>query len=624
MFIGHYTRVYSYSAFFAWKKGDFMFNIYKKAFPYYKRIYPVLILCIILGLFQGILTLVTPQIISLMVDRVINPAFGKAPVENRSIFMFLVEDIPADNLWQIMLVLVGVLVAFIVAYFITFYVRWNIAHYFSIACDNKLKLSVLNKINSFGPRIMKDYTPGDLITIVNSDCDGIRGFHIANVPFIVDSIFFIIVAMFLLGKINVWLIVAPVATFTLYFFITKGFLKMCEKFYGERWQKNSAFNSETQESIYGIRTIKAYGREDIRRKGFYEKAEQLRDIHMELGRRRQRYFMFFDVTDQIVMVICMAISISLTVNLKMTTGEYAAFLSYMLTMIGYFVDIIFLAGDIQDNKVSCKRLFGLLDKKDEVAELYGDMKMPGRPHIRFENVTVVEGEQTLVYNITLDIPYGKKVGIMGKTGCGKSVLVKTMQGIREYSSGTLTFDGEDSHKYGRGEIAKAFGYAMQDVFLFSNTIESNIAFSNPDASEELIRRCGKAAEVDEFACNFSDGYATVIGEKGFGLSGGQKQRVAIARALLKDAPVLVLDDCTSALDIETESKIFKNLDTFFTGKTIVMTTHRAMALKDFDEIIYMENGRIAERGTFDELIKADGHYAAIYKQQMDKEVYAVE
>ena len=252
------------------------------------------------------------------------------------------------------------------------------------------------------------------------------------------------------------------------------------------------------------------------------------------------------------------------------------------------------------------------------------MKMPGRPHIRFENVTVVEGEQTLVDNITLDIPYGKKVGIMGKTGCGKSVLVKTMQGIREYSSGTLTFDGEDSHKYDRGEIAKAFGYAMQDVFLFSNTIESNIAFSNPDASEELVRKCGKAAEVDEFACNFSDGYATVIGEKGFGLSGGQKQRVAIARALLKDAPVLVLDDCTSALDIETESKIFKNLDTFFTGKTIVMTTHRAMALKDFDEIIYMENGRIAERGTFDELMKADGHYAAIYKQQMDKEVYAVE
>lgn len=601
-----------------------MLNIYKKTFPYYKRIYPVLILCVVLGLFQGVLTLVTPQIVSLIVDRVINPAFGKEPVENSSIFMFLVKDIPADDLWQIMFVLVGTLAAFIAAYFVTFYLRWNLAHYFSIDCDNKLKLSVLEKINSYGPRLMKDYTPGDLITIVNSDCSEIRGFYIANVPFMVDSVFFIAVALVFLGKINVWLIVAPVATFALYFLITKGFLKMCEKFYNERWKKNSEFNSETQESIYGIRTIKAYGREDIRKAGFYKKAEDLRDIHMELGRRRQRYFMFFDTTDQVVLVICMAISIALTVNLKMTTGEYAAFLSYMLSVIGYFVDIIFLAGDVQDNKVSCKRLFGLLDKKDDVAELYGDMKVSDKPHIRFENVTVREGEQTLVDNVTLDIPYGKKVGIMGKTGCGKSVLVKTMQGIREYTEGTLTFDGEKSHKYGRNEIARAFGYAMQDVFLFSNTIASNIAFSNPDASDELVYKCGKAAEVDEFARKFTDGYETVIGEKGFGLSGGQKQRVAIARALLKDAPVLVLDDCTSALDIETESKIFKNLDEFFTGKTIVMTTHRAMALKDFDEIIYMESGRIVERGTFDELMKLDGHYAAIYKQQMDKEVYAGE
>lgn len=399
---------------------------------------------------------------------------------------------------------------------------------------------------------------------------------------------------------------------------------MCEKFYGERWKKNSEFNSETQESIYGIRTIKSYGREDIRRNGFYTKAESLKDIHMELGRRRQRYFMFFDTTDQIVLVICMAICIGLTVNLKMTVGEYAAFLSYMLSIIGYFVDIIFLAGDIQDNKVSCKRLFGLVEKKDEVAALYGDKEMPEKPHIRFENLSVVDGEQTLVDNVTLDIPYGKKVGIMGKTGCGKSVLVKTMQGIREYTDGSLTFDGINSHEYGRRQIAGAFGYAMQDVFLFSNTIESNIAFYNPDASEELVRKCGRAAEVDEFALNFKEGYQTVIGEKGFGLSGGQKQRVAIARALLKDAPVLVLDDSTSALDIETESKIFKNLDEFFTGKTIVMTTHRAMALKDFDEIIYMENGKIAERGTFSELMKLDGHYAAIYKSQMDKEVYAGE
>ena len=602
--------------------GERMFQIYKKAFPYYGKIYPILILCVILGLFQGVMNLMTPQIISLIVDRVINPALGNAPVENSSIFMFLLEDVPTDDLWKSMGILVAVFLGFMVLYFVTFYLRWNLAHYFSIGCDNDLRLSIFKKVNSYGSRIRQDYSPGDLITIINSDCGQIRNFHIATIPFMIDSVFFIVIALYFLGKIDIGLILAPVATFVLYFLITKGFLKMCEKYYGEVWKRNSAFNSETQESIYGIRTIKSYGREDIRQKSFYDKADGLKDIYIELAKRRQRYFLFFGATDQIIMVICMAISIGLTVNLKMTSGEYTAFLSYMLSMIGSFVDIIFLASDVENEKVSNKRLFELVDKKDEVAERYGSKQMVKTPHIRLEDVSVIENGQYLLDKVTVDIPHGKKLGIMGKTGSGKSVMLKTLQAFMEYDEGSITFDEIPSREFSREEIAKAFGYAMQDVFLFSNTIDANIAFSNPDAKDEEIHKCAKAAEVDEFADKFVDGYQTVIGEKGFGLSGGQKQRVAIARALLKDAPVLVLDDCTSALDIETESKIFKNLDAFFEGKTILMSTHRTMALKDFDEILFMENGKIVERGSFEELMQLDGRYAAIYKQQMDKEVYA--
>lgn len=601
-----------------------MLNIFKKAFPYYKKIYPVLILCVFLGLFQGVLELVTPQIISLIVDRVINPALGKEVVENSSIFYFLLAGVPKDDIWSAMKILVIVFLLFMVLYFITFYVRWNLAHYFSIGCDNELRLKVLNKINSYGTNVMKAYTPGDLITIVNSDCFGVRDFHIAIVPFMIDALFYIIVAMVFLGKINIWLMVAPVSTFLLYFLITKGFLKLCKKLYDEIWKKNSAFNSETQESIYGIRTIKAYGREDIRKKRFYEKAEDLSDTYIGLGMKRHRYHLLFEGTDQLIMVICMAISIALTVNFQMTAGEYTAFLSYMLAMIGEFISILFLMGDAQNYKVGSERLFGFLEKEDEAAKQYGALEVSKTPHIRFENVSVTEGGQKLLGNITLDIPYGKKVGIMGKTGSGKSVLLRTMQAFSEYEEGDLLFDGKNSRVYDRGKIAGTFGYAMQDVFLFSNTIEANIAFYNPDADIETILRCGKAAEVDEFAYSFADGYQTIIGEKGFGLSGGQKQRVAIARALLKDAPVLVLDDCTSALDIETESKIFRNLNEYFQGKTIIMATHRAMALKDFDEIIYMENGQIAERGTYAELMQLNGHYANVLRQQMDKEVYADE
>ena len=204
------------------------------------------------------------------------------------------------------------------------------------------------------------------------------------------------------------------------------------------------------------------------------------------------------------------------------------------------------------------------------------------------------------------------------------MLLRVIQAFEEFYEGTVTIDGEDIKSYSRNEIARAYGYAMQNVFLFSNSIEANIAYYNPDAGEEEIRACGEIAQVSEFADAFPQGYQTVIGEKGFGLSGGQKQRVAIARALLKNAPITVLDDCTSALDIETESKIFKSLDKHFQGKTLIMATHRAMALKTFDEIIFMEHGKIIERGTFDELMALNGRYADIYRQQMDKEVFVSE
>lgn len=599
-------------------------NILKKAYPYYGKIYGILILCIFLGLMQGIVSLVEPQIITLIVDNVINPALGKSPEPNSSIFTFLIRDIPEENLWQMMGVLVGVFLLFMFLYFVTFYARWNIAHYFSIKCDNVLRLDVMKKINSFGMPLLTEYSSGDLITIVNSDAQKIRNFHVATIPFMIDSLFYIIVASYMLSRISIGLMLVPLLTLVIFGFITRGFLKLCDEMYGKLWGKNSELNTETQESIYGIRTIKSYAREDTRKKRFNERSEDLRDFSTGFGIKRAKYFMAFDSVDQFVMLISMAISIYLATKFRMTSGEYTAFLAYLLSICGSFVDMIFLAADIQDEKVSTGRLFGLLDKKDEIQALYGNETVSKTPHVTVSHVSMKTEGSELLQDVSLDIPYGKKIGIMGKTGSGKSVLLRVLQAFEEFSEGTITIDGKDIKSYSRNEIARAYGYAMQNVFLFSNTIEANIAYYNPEASEEEIRACGEIAEVSEFADNLPEGYKTVIGEKGFGLSGGQKQRVAIARALLKNAPVTVLDDCTSALDIETESKIFKNLNEHFHGRTLIMATHRAMALKDFDEIIFMDEGRIIERGTFAQLMELNGHYAGIYRQQMDKEVFVSE
>ncbi len=601
-----------------------MIKIFKKARPFYGSIYGILVLCVCLGQMQGILALVEPQIASLIVDKVVKPSLGEPVSENSSIFNFLIDGIPEGDIWSIMWVLVIAFIVFMGLYFLCFYIRWNIAHYYSLKCDNNMRLQVMKKINSFGQRLMKDYSSGDLITIVNSDSHKLRNFHIATIPFIVDSIFYIIFASYFLFRINIWLMILPLATLVIFGFITKGFLKMCNDLYGKLWSKNSALNTETQESIYGIRTIKAYGREDVRKERFSEKTEDLREVYTTFGTKRYKYFLAFGTVDQFVMVGSMAISIYLATHFHMTAGEYTAFLAYLLSICGYFVDIIFLSSDIQDAKVSADRLFGLLDKEDEILASYGDKMVSKTPHVEVKNLMVNADEEALIKGINLDIPYGKKIGIMGKTGSGKSVILRTLQAFKEYAEGEITIDGVNIKEYNKNEIARAYGYAMQDVFLFSNSIEANIAYYNPDASQEEVFRCGKIAEVDEFANDFPDKYKTIVGEKGFGLSGGQKQRVAIARALLKDAPITILDDCTSALDIETESKIFKNLNEYFNGRTLIMATHRAKALKDFDEIIFMEQGEIVERGTFNELMKLNGHYASIYNQQMDKEVYVNE
>lgn len=587
----------------------------KKALLYYRSIWGWMIFCAIIGLSRIAISVLEPQVVSLMVDCVIKPALGGEPADNSSIFSFLIRDIPADHIWQIMAVLSITFFVLLIIYFITFYARWNIIHYVSLKIENRMRAEALHKINQFGPAILKDYTNGELITIVNRDASMVREIYVATIPFILDNVFCIGMSVFFLSRTNLRLLICPLLTFILYGFITRGFVKKSDAYYNKMWKQNSALNTEAQESVYGIRTIKAYAAEPYRFARFSRKSEELRDFYVEFGRTRYRYFLLYDGMDQILMAVTMAVSIYLASRFLMTDGEYSAFLGYMLLMTDSFVSILFLIGDFQESKVSCKRMFELLEMCDPMDGKFGEKKVSSKPHITLEHVSVMSDEQELLCDISVDIPYGKKLGIMGKTGSGKSVFLKTMQGFTDYCSGQITIDGQDFHTYDRGEIAKAYSYAMQDVFLFSNSIASNIELYQPEGNLDKIQECGRLAEVDEFVKEFPDGYMTLIGEKGFGLSGGQKQRVAIARALYKDAPVIVLDDCTNALDVETEQKIFTNLKEVGKQKTMIIATHRAQAIADCDEILFFEDGRIIERGSFGELMTKNGRYAAVYRKQ---------
>lgn len=590
-------------------------ELLKNAYPYFKKYIPIHIFCILLGLTRMIIMLIQPQIISLMVDRVIQPMFGVQSTGNSSIFSFTIEKYAENEYGNIFFTLVLLFLIFLVIYFVTFYARWNIVHYISMKSSNAMKIEALNKINRSTPGVLKGYTSGELITFVNSDPENVKNLFIATIPFMIDSLFYIVVASWFLSRMNPFLMIFPIITGILFIPLTRKFMKKMDELYGEIWKRNTALNTTVQESIFGIRTIQSYAKEYYQTDKFKKKNQEVKEIYFRFADINSNYEAAYSMIEYSLYIIGIAAGIYLGIHEKLTSGEVAGYLSYMLQIAGSFIGLVFLFADAQGSVVSGKRLFTFLQKEDTAAQRYGIKKPSAHPFIEVKNLCIKNGEVPVLNDISLSIPYGKKIGIMGKNGSGKSVLIKALQTLIETDAGDIFIDGEPIHNYNREDIFRIFSYGMQDIFLFSNTIAANIAMYDPECDKEKIYQCGRLAEVDEFTSLFQDGYDTIVGEKGFGLSGGQKQRVAIARALLKDAPILILDDCTSALDLETEHKIFENLKSNCYEKTQIIITHRATALKDCDEILYLSDGTITERGRFEKLMQLNGNYAEIYRRQ---------
>ncbi|MCI9032188.1 MAG: ABC transporter ATP-binding protein [Clostridia bacterium] len=590
-------------------------KVLRKAIPYFKEYAPAYVFAIFCGLVNTAVWMLIPQVLSLIVDRVLNPLLGASPEQNSSILAFLIDGFGTDEYYKIFGVLGGVFLALMAVGFATFYLKWVLLHGICLPGDFKLRRAALDKIHGSGNKLLREYSSGELITIANSDPVEVKDIFAYIIPFLLEAVTSIVMAVIFLVRMNWISLSVPIIIGTIFSVMTVFYMRRSEKVYDAMWEKRSTLNTAIQESIYGIRTIKSYAREKLRRSYFDKKHGELDGAYRDAVKTESKYEFLYQGAISALFLLTAAVTIYLGVTFSLTTGECVSYVSYAQSMSFRFMNISFLLADLQRCNVSGKRLFGFLDKHDDTLDGYGSEKVSARPNIELKNVTVSGGENKILGGVSLSLPYGKKVGVMGRTGSGKSVLLKVMQSFIPIDGGEILIDGKPYKEYEKGEIVRAFSFGMQEVFLFSNTIASNIAFYDPHGEESRIRECGMIAEVDEFALKMPDGYDTVVGEKGFGLSGGQKQRVSIARAVYKDAPVIVLDDCTSSLDMTTERKIFENIKRACGGKTTVIATHRASAVADCDEIIFLEDGVVAERGTFGELMALDGRYAEVYKLQ---------
>lgn len=594
---------------------------FKNSFPYFRKYIPVLTLAMLFGLLRIGILLVTPQVVALLVDRVINPLLGAEPKETASIFYFLIENIPPDDYTRIFWVLAATLMFFAALFFVCFYLKWNLSHNYALKSQKAMRKIALDKVNSASTPFLNSYTSGDLVLITTSDPTHISDMYIHQAQFLLDNLLYVAVSVVFLCKINPYLIILPLFGGVMSAVVVMCFRKKVGAYYDDTWKDSSQLSTTVQESIYGVRTVASFAREEGRRELFDRDNQRryrtnIRGLHIFAHRN-----LITQCIRSVVITGEIALGIYFGLEGKITAGEFTAMIGYVGTMLWQFMSFLFNINASQRNLVSGKRFFGFVLATDEAAELYGSDVPSATPTLELKGVGVKSGEEYALKDINLSLPYGKKLGIMGRTGSGKSLLCKLIQGLAEADEGEILLDGKPIHDFDRNELLRAYSYAMQNVFLFSNTIAANIALYDPFADNERIYRCGRLAEVDEFARRFPDGYETTVGEKGFGLSGGQKQRISIARALLKDASILVFDDVTSALDLDTEHRVFKNIAGECGNKTLILVTHRATALRDCDEILFLDRGEIVERGSFSELMKLGGNFAEIYNRQINEVSY---
>ncbi len=379
----------------------------------------------------------------------------------------------------------------------------------------------------------------------------------------------------------------------------------------------SNLNTISQESFSGISVIKAYNLAPQMNQQFTAVANESKDKNVDLARVQALFFPLMVLLIGLSNIMVIYVGGQQVIDGEIEVGTIPEFLIYV-NMLTWPVAIVgWVTNMIQQAEASQKRINQFVDitpdiqnTTDEPDEITG--------HITFDNVSYVYDDTGIqaLKKVSFDLPAGKTLAILGKTGSGKSTVLELIGRLYDVKQGSIKIDGEELKELNLDDLRGAIGYVPQDAFLFSDTIGNNIAFGKADASKEEIVTAAKNAAVHKNIADFTNKYDTVLGERGITLSGGQKQRVTIARAIIKSPQILLLDDCLSAVDTETEEEILNNLKRITRNTTTIIVSHRVSSAKNADHIIVLEDGEIVERGNHEELLNIDGYYAELYDNQM--------
>lgn len=552
-----------------------------------------MIVGLILVFFTSMLVLINPQISGMIVDEVI-------------------EGEHYEKLGILLLIMIGVTL-----------VRSLLRFTFLMCFESSSQGLVYDMREEAYRKLMKEdfnffnkNRTGDLMSRQTGDMDAVRHMVSHVIYFSFENILIFLMALVMIFSVNVkmafcMLIVLP---FTLA--VTLSQRRHIKPAFDRVRDCFSSLNAFAQETIAGNRVVKAFAKEDYELEKFDRENDGYRDAQLNAASIWMKYIPMFEVLSQCLTIILMIMGGFMVIDGEMTIGNMVTVNGYLWMLNSPLRQAGWIINDLQRFLTAIEKIYKVYTTEPDIKQpehVVEKRKLKGS--VTFDHVNYYTNDDTVLKDISFHVEPGQTVGIIGATGSGKSSLVNLICRFYDVNQGRVLVDDIDVRNLNLQTLRGNIGIAMQDVFLFSDTIEGNIAYGNPDCTFEQVQAAAKIANADEFIREMPEGYDTIIGERGVGLSGGQKQRISLARAILKDPSIIILDDTTSAIDMETESMIQNELKKISDERTVFIIAHRISSIIHADQILVLDNGRLVERGTHEQLLAKKGYYSTVFHHQ---------